>query len=86
MSKNTAVIRHSPLFPMQSKQRSSYHGSEPESVMSAAMNVANAASSVQPQFIRRAASISADDACAAKLVSCFLAGNYELRLQICCLS
>lgn len=54
---------------MQSKQRSSYHGSEPDSVMSAAMNVSNAASSMQPQFIRRAASIPADDASAAKLVT-----------------
>ncbi|CAL5223038.1 g5493 [Coccomyxa viridis] len=51
----------------KSKQRSSYHGSEPDSVMSAAMNVSNAASSMQPQFIRRAASIPADDASAAKL-------------------
>ena len=37
--------------------------------MSAAMNVSNAASSMQPQFIRRAASIPADDASAAKLVT-----------------
>ena len=67
---------------MQSKQRSSYHGSEPDSVMSAAMNVSNAASSVQPQFIRRAASIPADDACAAKLVSRFL----FIRLLVLALS
>ena len=56
------------MFATQSKQRSSFHGSEPDSVMSAAMNVSTAASSVQPQFIRRAASIPADDAACAKLV------------------
>ena len=55
---------------LQSKQRSNYHGSEPDSVMSAAMAISNAAYSGQPQHIRRTASIPTEDAgSAAKLVS-----------------
>lgn len=55
---------------MQSKQRSNYHGSEPDSVMSAAMAISNAAYSVRPQHIRRTGSIPTEDAgSAAKLVS-----------------
>ena len=81
-SKHNAIIRHLPSFVMQSKQRSSYHGSEPETVMSAAMNVANAASSMQPLFIRRTASITPEDGSAAKLVSCFPCWQLWMCLQI----
>jgi len=58
------------MLCVQSKQRSSYNGSEPGSVMSAAMNVSNVASSHQPQHIRRAASIPADDAASAGKLVC----------------
>ncbi len=55
---------------VQSKQRGNYLGSEPDSVMSAAMAISNVAYSVQPQHIRRTASIPTEDAgSAAKLVS-----------------
>ena len=55
---------------MQSKQRSSYHGSEPDSAVSAAVAVSNMASSMQPVPMRRTASVPPDDAAsAAKLVS-----------------
>lgn len=68
---------------MQSKQRSSYHGSEPDLVMSGAINVSNAASSVQPQHIRRVASIPADDAAsAAKLVGLSCWQQWHVALQV----
>ena len=55
---------------MQSKQRSSYHGSEPDSAVSAAVAVSSMASSMQPVPMRRTASVPPDDAAsAAKLVS-----------------
>ena len=55
---------------MQSKQRSSYHGSEPDSAVNAAVAVSNMASSMQPVPMRRTASVPPDDAAsAAKLVS-----------------
>ena len=55
---------------LQAKQRSNYHGSEPDSVVSAAVAISNAAYSVQPQHICRTASIPTEDAgSAAKLVS-----------------
>jgi hypothetical protein len=58
------------MLCVQAKQRSNYHGSEPDSIVSAAVAISNAAYSVQPQHIRRTASIPTEDAgSAAKLVS-----------------